>query len=472
MSTAIRKGHREAGILLHPTSLPSGQLDRDAYRWLDLLAGMGVTVWQMLPLGLPLTGLSPYQCASAFALNPALFPTDPPRPSAAKPAEGEGGDEATWLAQNQGWVNDFALFMELKNQFGGAEWVHWPLEYRQRDTTSLAAFRTAHAEAIAARIHQQFTYWQQWQQMRAYAKQRGIRLFGDMPIFVAHDSADVWAHPEYFRLDADGQPTFVTGVPPDYFSETGQRWGNPHYDWDRMRVDNFHWWRERLRYHFDCFDLVRIDHFRGLEAAWTIPASCPTAIEGEWQPVPGDELLSALQTEGDKLSLVAEDLGIITPEVTALRLKYQLPGMSVLQFAFDHFADNPHKPWNVVENTVYYTGTHDNDTLHGWFNTLNSQQQGDILALLGSQSPLNAGNITILMLETVLASSAGLVMIPWQDILELGSEARMNIPGTIEGNWQWRFQWAQVADTMTTGLHRLLATHKRLHQNATTANIE
>lgn len=468
MTTAILPNRLEAGILLHPTSLPSGQLGTDAWRWLDQLAELGISVWQMLPLGLPLNGLSPYQCVSAFALNPALFPNPIPAAELSQtPAYRH------WYQHNQDWVENFALFMELKAQFNGAEWSQWPVAFRQRQPEPLAAFTAAHTEALTAHIHQQFDCWHYWQQLRAYAKQRGIRLLGDMPIFVAYDSADVWAHPELFLLDSEGQPTVVTGVPPDYFSATGQRWGNPHYNWSLMQATQFAWWRERLRYHFDCFDLVRIDHFRGLEAAWTIPATSPTAIEGYWTQVPGDELLACLQAACGDLPLVAEDLGIITTEVTALRKKYHLPGMSVLQFAFDHFLDNPHKPWNVVENTVYYTGTHDNDTLVGWFQSLSPEQQAWSLDLLKQNSFLsteqNTGKITDLMLATVFQSAAGLVMLPWQDVLGLGSEARMNVPGTIEGNWHWRFDWHQVqADTLAR-LKAQLQHYQRYH-TTTVAN--
>lgn len=468
MATAILPNRLEAGILLHPTSLPSGQLDRDAWRWLDQLAELGISVWQMLPLGLPLNGLSPYQCVSAFALNPQLFPRDTNEPL--EPLR-ESAQFALWYQQNQSWADDFALFMELKAFFKGLEWSDWPSEYRQRAPDVLAAFKNERTDALNLHIYEQFYCWQHWQTLRAAANKLGIRLFGDMPIFVAYDSADVWAHPELFLLDAAGKPTVVTGVPPDYFSATGQRWGNPHYNWALMQSDNFGWWRECLRYHFDFFDLVRIDHFRGLEAAWTIPADCPTAIEGYWTQVPGDELLACLQAASD-LALVAEDLGVITNEVTALRKKYHLPGMSVLQFAFDHFSDNPHKPWNIVENTVYYTGTHDNDTLLGWFNSLSPEQQNGALDLLRQHSFLspeqNTGNITELMLATLFQSAAGLVMVPWQDVLGLGSEARMNVPGTIEGNWHWRFDWHQVQAATLTRLREQLQHYQRYH--STTVN--
>lgn len=462
MNAALPTGERNAGILLHPTSLPSGQLDSDAIRWLDWLVEAGISVWQVLPIGVPLTGLSPYQCASAFALHPGLFPT------AALQQSLTVGDARwdifrQWYASNQDWLDDFALFMELKTQWNGLEWFHWPDAYRLRDPATLLQFRVQHASAIYARIHEQFECWYQWQQLRQAAQQRGIRLFGDMPIFVAYDSADVWAHPERFLLDADGKPTFFTGVPPDYFSETGQHWGNPHYNWAFMQAENFQWWRERLRYHFDCFDLVRIDHFRGLEAVWMIPHDAPNAMSGHWEKAPGDVLLDYVRQEMGALPLVAEDLGIITYEVNALRERFQLPGMAVLQFAFDHFADNPHKPHNVKENTVYYSGTHDNDTLIGWFNSLSPLQQDWARAMLAEQDEASPVSITGLVMESLLSSRAGLVMMPLQDLLALGSEARMNTPGTVgEHNWQWRFDWQHIPDNLAASLRERLAHHGRL----------
>ncbi|WP_020394820.1 4-alpha-glucanotransferase [Thiolinea disciformis] len=461
MTAALLPDQRQAGILLHPTSLPSGRLGEDAIRWLDWLKEAGISVWQVLPIGVPLSDLSPYQSTSAFALDPNLFP------ATALDTDLQSGDArwplfTRWYTENNAWLDDFALFMELKTQLGGLEWFHWPDHYRLRDPASLLQFRTDHAKPIFARIKQQFECWYQWQQLRQAAQQRGIRLFGDMPIFVAYDSADVWAHPERFLLDEQRHPTFVTGVPPDYFSETGQRWGNPHYNWDFMQAEQFQWWRERLRYHFDCFDLVRIDHFRGLEAVWMIPNDSETAINGHWQKVVGDQLLEKVQSEMGILPLVAEDLGIITHEVNALRNRFHLPGMAVLQFAFDHFADNPHKPHNVRENTVYYSGTHDNDTLLGWFNSLSTLQQDWARAML-SNSTDTTSSISALVMEALFASRAGLVMLPWQDLLELGSEARMNTPGTVGAhNWQWRFTWNQVPETLATTLRKKLAQHQRL----------
>ena len=279
-----------------------------------------------------------------------------------------------------------------------------------------------------------------------------------MPIFVAYDSADVWAHPERFLLDSDGKPTFVTGVPPDYFSATGQRWGNPHYNWEQMQAENFLWWRERLAYHFAFFDLVRIDHFRGLAASWMIPADEPTAINGFWQVVAGEAMLDSVQASMGNLPLVAEDLGIITPDVVELRDKYDLPGMSVLQFGFDHFEDNPHKPQNVRENTVYYTGTHDNDTTLGWFNGLDEAGKQHVMQVLGIHDP---AQVLEAMLDTIVASRAVLAIVPLQDLLRLDSRARMNTPGTVAGNWQWQFAWADIPPTLATALQQRLQHHQR-----------
>jgi 4-alpha-glucanotransferase len=455
---------RAAGVLLHPTSLPSGKLGADAYRWVDWLAQAGVRVWQMLPLGVPLVGASPYQCASAFAVNPRLF--------AQEKSNFDYDRYAVWYKKQRHWVEDYALFMVLKQQFQGQGWHEWPQPFRSRDPQALFKLRGEHAEALSHIIHEQYDCWQQWQALREYASRHRVYLFGDMPIFVAYDSADVWANPERFLLDDSGAPTFVTGVPPDYFSATGQRWGNPHYNWEQMQAENFLWWKQRLQYHFEFFDLVRIDHFRGLAASWMIAASEETAINGYWQAVAGDAMLASVQAEMGNLPLVAEDLGVITPDVTDLRDKYGLPGMSVLQFGFDHFEDNPHKPQNVGENTVYYTGTHDNDTLMGWFNSLDEAMQQHVMQVLQVTDPAAVADA---MLAVILASNAQLAVIPWQDLLRLGSEARMNVPGTVEGNWAWQFAWEDLPPLLASVLHSNIQQHHRTglkkdndHANQTT----
>ncbi|MFO7542814.1 MAG: 4-alpha-glucanotransferase [Thiobacillus sp.] len=449
-------GVRRAGVLLHPTSLPSGTL-ADVERWLDFLQASGVGVWQMLPLGLPLGGLSPYQCASAFAVNPSLFPSTP--------ADRQAFSD--WHDRQRHWLDDFARFMVIKQEQAGAHWVDWPDALRDRDAQALAAFDSAHAEALQAVREEQYRVAWHWQAIREMGAARGISLFGDMPIFVAHDSADVWARRDLFLLDARGHPNVVAGVPPDYFSETGQRWGNPHYNWAAMQSDGFAWWRARLEAHFEWFDLVRIDHFRGLCAAWTIPASEPTAIHGHWEAAPGEALLQAIADEMGALPLVAEDLGVITPDVTALRHRFGLPGMSVLQFAFDHHADNPHKPENVHFDTVFYTGTHDNDTTLGWWHTLPAEVRYQVTQQLGLNEAEAASGTEVLdaMMSTVLESRAALAMIPMQDILHLGSEARMNTPGTNTGNWTWQFEWEALRPELAPHLlQQLQKAHRCVRQ--------
>ena len=434
----FNSGQRRAGILLHPTSLPSGTL-ADALPWLDFLQASGCTLWQMLPLGVPITGLSPYQCASAFAVNPLLFPK----------ARGDMRSFARWRRAQQHWLDDYARFMVIKRLQNGVSWVDWPASLRQRDPAALTTFDRLHGDALMAVMTEQYHAYSHWQDLRQAAHARGIALFGDMPIFVAHDSADVWSHPEQFLLDEAGRPTVVTGVPPDYFSATGQRWGNPHYNWALMRDQGFGWWLDRLRTHFEWFDLVRIDHFRGLAAAWTIPAADDTAVNGCWQPVPGAALLQKIQDEMGEVPLVAEDLGVITDDVIALRRDFHLPGMAVLQFAFDAHSDNPHKPENVGENIVYYTGTHDNDTTLGWYTSLAEEVRHQV------RQQLNAGDadqVLDAMQHAVLTSRAVLAVLPMQDILRLGSEARMNTPGTLTGNWNWRFDWDMLAPDLAPSL--------------------
>ncbi len=427
---------RRTGVLLHPTSLPSGKLD-DAFRWLDFMAECGLEVWQVLPLGVPQGGLSPYQCLSAFAVNPAL--TDP----IATPTDGDlqRSDFIQFCEQQAHWLDDYALFMVIQSEHGGSHWASWPVPLRRHEPMALAEVSHSHAAELNTTKWQQFVLHLQWQKIRDYAGSKNIYLFGDVPIFVAHDSADVWSCQDRFLLDDDGNSIQVTGVPPDYFSAEGQRWGNPHYDWEFMEQEEFRWWLDRLHHHFEWFDLVRIDHFRGLEASWMIYAEAETAVDGYWQKIPGDKLLRKLQQEMQEIPLVAEDLGDITPEVIALKNQFNLPGMSVLQFSFDSFDDNPHKPNNIQPNTVVYTGTHDNDTTLGWFQSQEPGMQQHILHTLQIDDP---SQVAEAMIHTALQTQASLAVIPLQDFLGLDSSARMNTPGTIDGNWQWSFSWDQL----------------------------
>ena len=435
---------RIAGVLLHPTSLPSAKLDKDAFRWLDFMAQAGLKLWQVLPLGVPQENLSPYQCYSAFALNPALL-----EDNANNSHDKNNKRYQQWLQQERYWLDDYALFMALKQRFASKAWFQWATPYKERHPQALNAFKQQNNALIEHIRWQQYQLYTRWEKICHYAGERGIYLFGDMPIFIAHDSADVWANQKYFLLDQHGMPTVVAGVPPDYFSETGQRWGNPHYNWDAMQADGFDWWLKRLHNHLQLFDVVRIDHFRGLEAVWVINAHCETAIDGVWQKVAGEQLLQALQqrlsSETEMIPLVAEDLGIITPEVNALREKFHLPGMSVLQFSFDGFDDNPHKPKNIKHDRIVYTGTHDNDTTKGWVQSLNSDTQHYIMHILQVDS---IESITDALIMSAFNTKAQLAVVPLQDFLGLDSKARMNIPGTVDGNWQWQFNWEQITDQL------------------------
>lgn len=447
---------RRAGVLLHPTSLPSGVLDGDADRWLDTLDAAGFSVWQVLPLGEPHWGLSPYTCISAFAMNPALLGHfDPPA---------FDSDAFRTFCAGQRWLKDYATFKLLQQRFEGQPWHTWPDAYRHRDPDTLDALRRDRAQEFLQLLWQQYQLHERWQQLRRRANAMGILLFGDMPLFVAHDSADVWAQPENFLLDADGRMTVVTGVPPDYYSATGQRWGNPHYNWDNMQDDHFEWWLRRMDYQLEMFDLVRIDHFRGLQASWVVNAAAETAIDGHWQKMPGDELLATIRATAGHLPIVAEDLGIITPEVTALRKKYDLPGMSVLQFGFDAFDDNPHKPKNIETDRVVYTGTHDNDTTRGWFEHLDGEAQKHVLYVLGIDPRTEnvANEVVDRLVECALDCRASLCMLPLQDVLHLGSEARMNTPGTTNGNWRWAFQWHQLDSKIVSQMRQRIDLADRL----------
>ena len=428
---------KNLGVLLHISSLPEGKLDTCAYQWIDWLKVHHFNLWQILPLNIPQMGLSPYSSVSAYALNPALFNPVP---------EGLKIDQA-WLDENLFWLKDFALFQVLKAHFYNKAWMDWPEEFRQRDKKTLKKFAKAHKDEIKTIYLQQYFFAQEWFQFRTYAKEAGIKLFGDMPLFVAQDSADVWAHQAFFMLDEEGQAQFVAGVPPDYFSETGQRWGNPQYNWPALEAEGFQWWIDRIAYQLKLFDLLRIDHFRGLEASWFIPASEETAIQGYWQKVPGEKLLNQLKKSlGDKLPLIAEDLGLITPEVDALRKAFNLPGMAILQFGFDGLPGNPHHPAAVSEDRFLYTGTHDNETLMGWWQGLAEDTRNWIYGQLVDLADEHEKNWPMpwLMLAVALKTQAQAFIVPVQDLMGLGNEARMNVPGTEEGNWQWQFKWADL----------------------------
>ncbi|MCX8070876.1 MAG: 4-alpha-glucanotransferase [Candidatus Binatia bacterium] len=491
---------RASGVLLHPTSLPSrfgiGNLGPAAREWVDCLAAAGQRWWQILPLGPTGFGDSPYQCFSAFAGNPwmispedlmaaGLLSQNDLEPVPAFPASRVDFGrlipwKRTWLRRAaerlrsaQGalleryqsfcqraawWLEDYALFSALKDVFGGKVWSEWDADIVARDTAALQRWRDRLRGEIDTYTAWQFFFFEQWQALRSYAHTRGVRIFGDVPIFVAYDSADVWAHPELFFLDERGKPTVVAGVPPDYFSATGQLWGNPLYRWQRMADDGYRWWIDRIRATLELVDLIRIDHFIGFVRYWEIPAGAPTAETGRYLPGPGADFLLALNKTLGQLPLVAEDLGAVTPEVDALREQFDLPGMKVLQFAFSSDASNRFLPHNYTANFIVYTGTHDNDTTVGWFRSAPPAERRYARRYLGR----SGRDIAWDLIRLGMGSVADTFIVPAQDLLSLGSEARMNYPGRAEGNWRWRLEPGQLTDAVWQRLRSLSELYGRL----------
>jgi len=470
---------RASGLLLHPTSLAGrfgiGDLGPEAYRFIDFLKGSAQQLWQVLPLGPTGYGNSPYMCYSAMAGNPLMislealqeqqlltdadldfpqFPSDEvayEQVSQAKlpllrrasenfqrqasPSQQEEFQQ--FCQQKADWLEDYALFMALKQAHQGQAWNTWQPEIARRQFQSLQQWRQQLASEIYFQQFLQFEFFRQWSQLKHYANTQGIQIIGDIPIYVAHDSADVWSNPEAFRLDPKtGEAALMAGVPPDYFSATGQLWGNPIYNWEQMRCDRFRWWVQRFRAMLDYVDLIRVDHFRGFQAYWQVKQGETTAMNGEWIEAPGEELFEVIAQELGYLPILAEDLGVITPEVEALRDQFSFPGMKILQFAFGSGPDNPFLPFNYSRNCLVYTGTHDNDTTVGWFSQLNSQEQAAIEEYLGC---ICSDGIHWDFIRLALSSIANQAIIPVQDLLGLGSEARMNYPSKPEGNWAWRY---------------------------------
>lgn len=432
-ATEVCQKPRAAGVICHPTSLPNGVLDDQAWLFLDFLKQSGLTIWQLLPLTEPVHELSPYQSTSAFAMNPALLPAD-------WQTQLDETAFQSFMASPPFWLVDYALFVTLRQHFEQQSWSHWPEVYRKRQPDALKEFSLAHEAELTHIYQQQFSMLTIWHRLKQDANDAGIQLFGDMPIFVAYDSADVWCNPQQFKLDDLGQPTVVAGVPPDYFSATGQLWGNPHYDWEVMAKDGFSWWQARVAESLKLFDLVRIDHFRALDACWEVGAEETTAINGHWQPVPGYALLKTLHDSFGCLPLVAEDLGVITPEVVALKEAFNLPGMSVLQFGFNGLPDNPHSLAEQVPLSVTYSGTHDNQTTLGWWQSITDEGQKQWIL---SQLPNPEDPMPWPIIKAGMASVATQFIAPLQDYLALDDSARMNVPGTPTGNWTWRFSWDQ-----------------------------
>ena len=488
---------RKSGILLHPTSLPGpggiGSLGRECRHFIDFLEAAGQSLWQVLPLGPTGYGDSPYSCYSAFAGNPQLIDLTaladegdldsaeaaPPVTGgrvdytfvdAFKPAElrkaanrfmereyGDRRKEFWHFCDSTPWLHDYALFIALKEHFAGKGWNAWPREIAWREAAALEKYSDRLGNAIGEQKYIQWQFFRQWNRVKQYANSKGIEIIGDIPIFVAFDSADVWVNPHLFHLDEKGKPTVVAGVPPDYFSKTGQRWGNPLYNWDAVAAEGFTWWIERFRSSFALCDTIRVDHFRGFEACWEVPAKEKTAVKGRWVKAPGEALFDAICHVLGRLPIIAEDLGVITPEVEALRDRYGLPGMKILQFAFDSGSDNPFLPHNFTRNCVVYTGTHDNDTTVGWFNARSEQERKRVLAYTATSGRDVAGEL----IRLAMASVADTALFPLQDVLSLDGSARMNLPGTAQGNWSWRYAESQLTEKVAERLHEVTVLYGR-----------
>ncbi|MBF0255282.1 MAG: 4-alpha-glucanotransferase [Gammaproteobacteria bacterium] len=480
---AFCKPPRQAGVLLHITSLPGGEdscLGAQAFRFVDFLADAGFGVWQVLPINPVGMDGSPYQTTSAFAGNPEMIDLadiyqqgwlEPVKDDAPicqsiwkawqgfcrHAVEADRRDFADFIERQAYWLDDYALFYAIHTE-QEQPWWEWPDDLRHRTKEGLSKARARLADRISCCRFEQYLFFRQWRTLKNYANERGVLMFGDVPIFVAHDSAEVWSRPHLFELDEQGQPTLVAGVPPDYFSATGQRWGNPLYRWDVMHADDYAFWEQRIKTQLELFDLIRIDHFRGFESYWAIPASEEFAINGSWMPGPGDALFKRLRKKLGKLPLVAEDLGVITDEVRELKNNLGMPGMKILQFAFSGDADNPYLPYNHERCSVVYTGTHDNDTTLGWYNGLGQGSRDYVNNYLGyPQEPMPWP-----LIRLALRSRSQMAVIPMQDLLELGREHRMNTPGTIEGNWLWEFTWDQVPTDLSQRLRSLLSLYGRI----------
>ena len=427
---------RRAGVLLPVFSLPPGAAGfaTAARAFIDWLVEARFPVWQVLPIGPTGADGSPYWLRSDHATHPALADASIDRSTVSRPAL------VAWYEREQHWLADYALFEALSAEHGGAPWQEWPEALRDRDPGALARARQHHSAAVERIVLEQYLADRGWAEVRAYANSQGVWLFGDLPIYVAPDSVEARVHRGQFQLDGSGQPVALAGVPPDYFAVDGQLWGNPVYDWNTMAADGFAWWRARVRRALERFDLLRLDHFRGLAAYWRVPVGAATAREGEWRAAGGAALLRRLiddaraQAPGRPMPFVAEDLGIITPDVDALRQQFALPGMRVLQFAFDGSPDNPYLPHRHTRDSVVYTGTHDNDTTLGWYGSLDAAAREYVDFVLRTR----AGDMPGALVHAALASVADLAVIPAADLIGLGSEARINVPGTVQGNWRWR----------------------------------
>jgi 4-alpha-glucanotransferase len=490
---------RSSGILLHPTSLPgpygSGDFGAAAYHFIDWLVAAGQKMWQILPLGNIGPGNSPYMSSSAFSGNHLLvdlnelkelgwLTADDLIPHedfnrhkvdyglvhqyrmarlrlAAKrffaDQQHHRREFVAFCLAEQSWLEDYVLFMALSDKFNGQEWGQWAPKYANREADALAQARVLLADEIGFWQFSQWCFFRQWRKLKQYANTRGVKIIGDMPIFVAYQSADVWSRQQLFELGADNQPTVIAGVPPDYFSATGQRWGNPLFRWPAHEQDNYAWWIARMRKSVEMFDIVRIDHFRGFAGYWEIPAAELTAIKGRWMPGPGEKLFNQIRNELGTLPVIAEDLGVITPDVVALLEEFDLPGMRVLQFAFGGSADNFYLPHQFINNMVVYAGTHDNDTTIGWFQSASEHERAFACKYLRTKGK----EINWDLIHAASQSVADIAIHTMQDVLGLDSGHRMNLPGKPEGNWEWRFTWEQVTKSDAEKLCEISALYGR-----------
>ncbi|NEO56268.1 MAG: 4-alpha-glucanotransferase [Okeania sp. SIO3B5] len=497
---------RASGILLHPTSFPSrfgiGDLGNEAYNFVNFLRDSGQQIWQILPLGPTGFGNSPYLAYSAMAGNPLLISPDklqdrgllseedlsdlPEFPNDRvdfdlvrefkhsilkkaydnfKTKESEEKQAFYDLCASKAfWLDDYAFYMALKQAHQGASWHTWDLEIAHRQPAALEEWQQRLADEIQYHKFVQFEFFQQWDELKSYANEQGIKIFGDIPIYVAHDSADVWAHPEIFCLDGEtGEASLMAGVPPDYFSETGQLWGNPVYQWDRLEQEDFLWWVQRIQSMLNKVDLIRIDHFRGLKAYWAVPKGEATAINGEWVDAPGEAFFETINEKLGSLPIIAEDLGLITPDVEELRDRFEFPGMKVLHFAFDSGPENPYLPYNYASpNWVVYTGTHDNNTTVGWFNNRTPEEQERVTRFLGCTC---GSGIHWDLIRVAMSSVASMAIFPLQDIFGFGEETMMNKPGVPEGNWSWRYQSEILTPEVSDRLKEVTQIYGREPQN-------
>ena len=490
---------RCSGILLHITSLPSkygvGDFGPSAYEFVDMLKLSGQAIWQILPINPTSFGNSPYSCTSAFAINPLFvspelmlrdgyleesdlevdFECSPHRVQYSPVLDFkiqlltksytrfsrrvDKNEFEKFCAAHSYWLEDFSLFSVLKKYFDGHSWGEWPQGIKTRNTVEKYIARLG--DLVEQEKYIQFVLFRQWNELQEYCKKNGVRIFGDVALYVNHDSADVWANPEFFKLDQNMEPVVVAGVPPDYFSETGQRWGNPVFDWDTLRENDFLWWLERMKHNLKLFDLIRVDHFRGFLAAWEIPASDITAENGRWQQCPGVEFFTRIQKEFESIPVIAEDLGVITDDVKEAMTQFGFPGMKVLIFAFDgDMEQNPYAPNNHVKNCFLYTGTHDCNTIRGWFDG-ELGNEGKINLETALEKQVDSGHVAEEMITLAMRSIADTVVLPLQDVLGLGNEARMNRPGTTENNWEWRLLPGQWSEDDAKNLADITKAHDR-----------